>query len=86
MDGGDPEDIVHLDFQRLSTKTPEQRLLNKCSSYGIRRKVLSQAGNWLKGGRELRGGGIKGQDWQVEETGGLRTVGCLKGLQSNLCF
>ncbi|CAM5136177.1 unnamed protein product [Eretmochelys imbricata] len=48
VDKGDSVNILYLDFQKAFDKVPHQRLLSKVSSHGIRGKVLSWTGSWLK--------------------------------------
>ncbi|CAM4589481.1 unnamed protein product [Caretta caretta] len=68
-DKGDPVDIVYLDFQKAFDKVPHQRLLHKVSYHGIRGKVLSWIGNWLKDRKQR--GGINGQfsEWREVNSG-----------------
>ncbi|CAM5109917.1 unnamed protein product [Eretmochelys imbricata] len=64
VDKGDPVAIVYLDFQKAFDKVPHQRLLSKVSCPGIRVKVLSWIGNWLK--NRIQRIGINGQfsEWR----------------------
>uniref|UniRef100_A0A8C3P942 Peptidase A1 domain-containing protein n=1 Tax=Chrysemys picta bellii TaxID=8478 RepID=A0A8C3P942_CHRPI len=66
---GDPVDIVYLDFQKAFVKVPHQRLLHKVSCHGIRGKVLSWIGNWLKDRKQKVG--INGQfsEWRDIKSG-----------------
>ncbi|CAM4508925.1 unnamed protein product [Caretta caretta] len=50
---------MYLDFQKAFDKIPHQRLLSKVSCHGIRGKVLSWIGNWLKDRKQRVG--INGQ-------------------------
>ncbi|CAM5134540.1 unnamed protein product [Natator depressus] len=69
VDKGDPLDTVYLDFQKAFDKVPHQRLLSKISSHGIRGKVLSWIGNWLKDRNQRVG--INGQfsEWREVNSG-----------------
>ncbi|CAM5077649.1 unnamed protein product [Natator depressus] len=69
VDKGDPVDTMYLDFQKAFDKVPHQRLLSKVSSHGIRGKVLSRIGNWLKNRKQRIG--INGQfsEWKAINSG-----------------
>ncbi|CAM4495757.1 unnamed protein product [Caretta caretta] len=62
-------DIVYLDFQKAFDKVPHQRILSKVSCHGIRGKILSWIGNWLKDRKQRVG--INGQfsEWRVVKNG-----------------
>ncbi|CAM4712428.1 unnamed protein product [Lepidochelys kempii] len=66
---GDTVDILYLDFQKAFDKVPHQMLLSKVSFPGIRGKVLSWIGNWLKDRK--RRVGINGQfsEWREVNSG-----------------
>ena len=48
LDNGGCVDAVYLDFQKAFDTVPNQRLLNKLHSYGIRGKILNWVGELLK--------------------------------------
>ncbi|CAM4590472.1 unnamed protein product [Lepidochelys kempii] len=61
--------MVYLDFQKAFDKVPQQRLLSKVNSHGLRGKVLSWIGNWLKDRKQTAG--INGQfsEWREVNSG-----------------
>ncbi|CAM4577882.1 unnamed protein product [Lepidochelys olivacea] len=65
MDQGDPVGIVNLDFQKAFEKFPHKSLLCKISCHGIRGKVRSWIGNWLKDRKQRVG--INGQFSECRE-------------------
>ncbi|CAM5134364.1 unnamed protein product [Natator depressus] len=69
VDQGDPVDLAYLDFQKAFDKVPHQRLLHKVSCRGIRGKVFSWIGNWLKDRKQRVG--INGQfsEWREVNSG-----------------
>ena len=44
LEGGNPVDVIYLDFQKAFDSVPHLRLLNKLQSYGISGKLLA----WIK--------------------------------------
>lgn len=44
LDKGEDVDVIFLDFAKAFDKVPQQRLLQKLSAYGIKRKVHK----WIK--------------------------------------
>ncbi|CAM4648684.1 unnamed protein product [Caretta caretta] len=64
VDKGDPVDIVYLDFQKAFDKVPHQRVLCKLSCHGIRGKILSWIGNWLKDREQRVGINGKFSEWR----------------------
>ncbi|CAM4640541.1 unnamed protein product [Lepidochelys kempii] len=66
---GDPVDIVYLDFQKAFDKVPHQRLLSKVSCHGIRGKVLSWIGNWLKDRKQRVGITCQFSEWREVNSG-----------------
>ncbi|CAM5112909.1 unnamed protein product [Natator depressus] len=66
---GDPVDIVYLDFQKAFDKVLHQGLLSKVSSHGIRGKVLSWIGNWLKDRKQRVGTNGQFSEWREVNSG-----------------
>ena len=48
VDGGDPVDIVFLDFAKAFDKVPVERLLRKVWAHGIRGQLYTWIEAWLK--------------------------------------
>ncbi|CAM5094205.1 unnamed protein product [Eretmochelys imbricata] len=69
VDQGDPVDIVYLDFEKAVDKVPHQTLFCKVSCHGIRGRVVSRIGNWLKDRKQWVG--INGQfsEWREVNSG-----------------
>ncbi|CAM5076620.1 unnamed protein product [Eretmochelys imbricata] len=69
VDKGNPLDIVYLDFQKAFDKVPHQRLLSKVRCHGIRGKVLSWIGNWLKDRKQKVGIHGRFSEWREVNSG-----------------
>ncbi|CAM4547235.1 unnamed protein product [Caretta caretta] len=61
--------MVCLDFQKAFDKVPHQRLLSKVSGPGIRGKVLSWMGNWLKDRKQRVGRNGQFSEWRAVNSG-----------------
>ncbi|KAI8493802.1 hypothetical protein Bbelb_281490 [Branchiostoma belcheri] len=47
LDGGEPTDVIYLDFRKAFDSVPIQRLLTKIASYGIKGKLLQWIASFL---------------------------------------
>ena len=45
VDGGEPVDVVFLDFQKVFDKVPHKRLLRKIEAHGVGGRVLAWIGD-----------------------------------------
>jgi len=65
LDGGEPVDVIYLDFQKAFDKVPHERLLVKLKAIGIDGNLLRWIRQWLTGRRQRVG--INGflSDWHV---------------------
>ena len=52
LDNGNCVDVVYLDFAKAFDKVPHKRLLSKLEAHGIRGKILSWIGSWLRDRRQ----------------------------------
>ena len=52
LDGGDPVDVIYLDFRKAFDTVPHRRLLKKLEAYGIKGRLLTWIKNFLSGRRQ----------------------------------
>jgi hypothetical protein len=49
VDGGNPFDVIFLDFAKAFDKVPRERLLEKIQAHGLRGNILAWIQEWLTG-------------------------------------
>jgi len=52
LDGGDPVDLIYLDFRKAFDTVPHRRLIKKLEAYGIKGGLLTWIENSLSGRRQ----------------------------------
>ena len=52
LDGGDPVDVIYLDFRKAFDTVPHRRLLKKLEAYGIKGGLLTWIENFLSGRKQ----------------------------------
>jgi len=49
LDGGDPVDVIYLDFRKAFDTVPHRRLIKKLEAYDIKSGLLTWIENFLSG-------------------------------------
>lgn len=52
LDGGEPVDVIYLDFQKAFDKVLHAKLMDKLEMIGIHGKLLDWIREWLKGRKQ----------------------------------